>query len=156
MQNKIRTLSQMVPMLFLFACGLADDPIEGMGTKQAYSLCPTTDGSRERLVDQVRDFADQQDARLVDRSAGVQQELSAIGSSILTSTGGAPVLMMVERPDVYRVTVTNLGLRTKFALSVRFWNEPEGSIPVNNFMTELEEFWTIEAIEGGVLDDPPC
>jgi hypothetical protein len=138
----------------LFGCGQFND--HGMGPNQIYSLCPTTEGSHERLIGQVREFAEQQDARLTDRSAGVQQELSDIGSSILNDTGRAPVLMTVEKPDVFRVAVTNLGLRTKFVLSVRFWNEAEGAGPVDAFMAEIEEFWAIEAVEGGVLDNPPC
>ncbi len=64
--------------------------------------------------------------------------------------------MTVEKPDVFRVGITNLGLRTKFVLSVRIWNEAEGAGPVDAFMAEVEEFWAIEAVEGGVLDDPPC
>jgi hypothetical protein len=104
----------------------------------------------------VKEFADQQQARFIDRGAGAQQELSAMGPDVLSNTGGSPVLLTVERPDEFRISVTNLGLSEKIALTVRSTREFGEASPVGVFMNDLGRFWTIQRVEGGVTDDPRC
>lgn len=144
------------PLFFIVACGQSDEATESMEMKQAYSLCPTSEDSRQRLYDQVKSFADQHEARLIDRSAGAQQELAAIGSDVLAKTGGDLVLLTVEKSDEFRVTVGNVGLKEKFGLTVRSLGEASDAAPVSDFMADLGRFWAIEEVERSVENDPPC
>ena len=101
-----------------------------METKTTYSLCPTAGDSRQRLYDEVKTFAEQQGARLIDRSSGAKQELSDLQSAVLKNTGGDPILLTIEKAGQYRVSVTNLGLKEKVALSVRSLEEASSMKPV--------------------------
>ena len=145
-----------VLLLLIVACGQSDKGVDSMERKQTYSLCPRTDQSRQSLFEQVKGFADQQQARFIDRGEGAERELSSMGSDVLRKTGGSPVLLTVEKPNEFRISVTNLGLREKIALTVRSWGEIGEASPVAGFMDDLGRLWTIQRVEGGVTDDPPC
>src|SRR3546814_4130287 len=103
MRNALRAVVLAVPLLFVSACGQSDEAKDDMEVKQTYSLCPISEDSRQRLYDQVKSFADHQGARFIDRSAGVKQELSDIGSDVLNKTGGSPILLTVEQQTGFRV-----------------------------------------------------
>lgn len=156
MRNGGSMLVLAVQLLLVVACGQSDGRRDNMETVHAYSLCPKTGDARERLSDYVKNFSDQQQARLIDRGRGAHQELSNIGSAVLDRTGGAPILLTVEKPDVFRISVTNLGLREKVALTIRLWNARSESSPVSSLMEDLSRFWTIQEVEAAVTDDPPC
>lgn len=145
-----------IPLFLLCACGQSERDNDSMGTKQIYSLCPKTSDSRERLYEQVRSFADQQKAQLIDRGFEAQQELSEMKSGVLKSTGGKIILMTVDKPNKFRISVTNLGLEEKVALAVRTWAESGEDNPVAGFVNDLDRFWAIERVEGSVANDPPC
>lgn len=156
MRNSGSVLMLAMQLLLLVACGQSDRGDGAVEIVHAYSLCPKTGDARERLSEQVKNFSGEQDARLTDRGGGAQQELSNMGSAVLNRTGGAPILLTVEKPDKFRVSVTNLGLREKVALTIRLWNvQPEAS-PVSGLIDELSRYWTIQEVEGAVTDDPPC
>ncbi|MGB7373069.1 hypothetical protein [Pontixanthobacter sp.] len=152
----MKAIALAVPLLFISACSQFNDTDKEMEAKQTYSLCPKTEDAQRRLSDLVRSFANEQDARLIDRSAGAQRELSGLDSDVLNQTGGSPILITVEKAGEYRISVTNLGLREKVALSVRSLGETAPDNPVASFMEVLSHFWTIEESEDNVTDDPPC
>lgn len=127
-----------------------------METKTTYSLCPTAGDSRQRLYDEVKTFAEQQGARLIDRSSGAKQELSDLQSGVLKNTGGDPILLTVEKAGQYRVSVTNLGLKEKVALSVRSLGEASSMEPISAFIDSLGRYWAIKEVGGSVQNDPPC
>jgi hypothetical protein len=145
-----------VPLILIVACGQSDKGGERMETRHNYSLCPKADDSRERFYEQVKNFAGQQEARFIDRSAEAQRELSSMRSNVLDKTGGSPILLTVEKSDEFRISVTNLGLRNKIALTIRSWGASAEVGSVVGFMDDLGRLWTIQRVEGGVTDDPPC
>jgi hypothetical protein len=79
-----------------------------------------------------------------------------MGSNVLSKTGGDPVLLTVEKPEEFRISVTNLGLRVKIALTIRIWDTSGASGSIADLMDGIGRFWTIQRVEGGVSDDPPC
>jgi hypothetical protein len=91
-----KAIALAVPLSLAVACGQSDEGSRSMGVKQTYSLCPNTGGARQRLYEQVSNFADQQQAQFSDRGAGVKRELSSLGPEVLTNTGGCPVLLGCE------------------------------------------------------------
>lgn len=142
-------------LLLTAACGQSEKP-KDLEIKKIYSLCPKTNDARQNLYRQMRFFANQQKARVVDRSSGAQRELSDIGSDVLNGTGGEPILLTIEKPSEFRISLTNLGLKEKLALAVRMWGEPGKDMPVDKLMRDLSRFWTIQEVDGGVTDDPSC
>ena len=156
MRVRWKVVAVAVPLVVTAACGQSNEASDSMGTKQTYELCPKTIASRQRLYEQVRNFADQQQARFIDRSAGVQRELSAMDSDVLKNTGGTPILITVEKSDDFRISVTNLGLKEKVALAVRSWGEISKDSAVTRFMKDLDHYWTVQSVDGSVTNDPPC
>jgi hypothetical protein len=77
-------------------------------------------------------------------------------SSVLESTGGNPVLVTVEKPSKFRVSITNLGLKEKFALSVGFSDTTGEDPSIAGFMADVGRFWTIHEVDRSVTNDPPC
>jgi hypothetical protein len=145
-----------VPLFVTIACGQSDNGGDNMETARTYSLCPKTDESRQKLYEEVTNFAAQQNARLIDRGDGARRELSSMQSEVLNQTGGEPILLTVEKPDEFRISVTNLGLREKMALTIRSSGAGDEAGPVASFVDDLARFWVIQRVEGGVADDPPC
>jgi hypothetical protein len=154
MKSKAAVLA--VLLLFAVACSQSKTDGDRMGTKQTYSLCPKAPDARQRLQAQVEAFARQHSAQVFDRSAGVQQELSSIDSSVLEKTGGTSILVTIEKPDEFRISVTNLGLREKVALTIRTWRTSIESESFASFMDEIGHYWVIRTAEDGITDDPPC
>jgi hypothetical protein len=144
------------PLFLIVGCGPSDEASKIVEKKQTYSLCPKTDDARQRLYKQVTLFADEEKARVIDRSSGAKRELSDIGSSVLNNTGGDSILLTVEKPGVFRISVTNLGLKEKIALAIRVGGQPGEDMAVNRLMRDLGRFWTIQEVVGGVTNDPPC
>jgi hypothetical protein len=147
----------VVALITLAGCNQSQQNPPDMATKQTYSLCPKSDESRPRLREALRDFAAQNQARFIDRSAEAQNELSTMQSSkgALESTGGDLIILSVEKQNDFRVSLSNLGLREKVALSVRYWGkQQEGRVTA--LLADLERSWVIQRVEGGVADAPPC
>lgn len=144
-----------IPLFMTIACGQSNKASDNM-EKQTYSLCPKTSDAPQKLYDQVRGFADQHEARLIDRGSGAQQELTEMGSGVLKRTGGNIVLLTVEKTDEFRISVTNLGLEEKFALTVRSWGGSRTGDPITELMDDLGRFWMIERVNGSVTNDPSC
>ena len=142
----------------LIGCAESDGADGSMETSQQYSLCPKGNDSRQRLDELFRRFARQENARLSDRGAQAQQELAAMetGAGVLHDTGGELAVIRVYKPNYYSISASNLGLKEKFGLAVRFSREAGDTSAVNEFMDELSRFWTIQRVEGGVNDDPSC
>lgn len=146
----------VAPLLFTVGCDRSDEASHIMETKQAYSLCANADDARQRLHEQVRKFAAQQQAQLFDRGVGVQKELPALRSEVLKKTGGDPVLLTVDKKGKFLVSVSNLGLKKKFVLTVTLWGGMGEDSEVTRFIADLKRFWTIQKVDGGVTNDPPC
>lgn len=144
------------PLFLTIGCGQSGQADKIMETKKTYSLCPKTDDARQRLYQQVNLFADRQKARVTDRASDAQRELSDIGSGVLKNTGGEPLLLTVEKAGEFRISVTNFGLKEKIALAVRFWGEPGKDMAIDRLMIDLGAFWTVQEVDGGVTNDPPC
>ena len=106
-------------LVLLLGCSRSGGAKDELGIKQAYSLCPKTADARRKLDEQVRNFAADQNAHLIDRGPGGTDELSDLNSEVLENTGGEVILLTVEKRDVFRVSVTNLGLKEKVGLAVR-------------------------------------
>lgn len=144
-------------LLFLtVACGQSDEVSDNMGIRQTYSLCPKSADSRQILYELVKDFADQQKAQFIDRGAGVQRELSGMDSGVLKRTGGTPILITVEKPDEFRISLSNLGLKEKVALAIRSWGKIGKDRALTRFMKDLGHYWTVQSVDGSVTNDPPC
>lgn len=150
-------ISFAVALLALAGCDQAPQNPPGMENKQTYSLCPRSDESRPRLLEVMREFAAQNQARFIDRGAEAQNELSAMESSkgALESTGGDLIVLTVEKQNAFRVSLSNLGLREKMALTVRYAGEQQED-RVTGLLADIERSWTIQRVEGGVTNDPPC
>lgn len=152
-----RKIVGLTVFLFLIvACGQSEMDSDHMETKHTYSLCPKSESARQKLREQIEVFAGQQSARITDRSAEAQRELSSMASNVLGKTGGAPILLTVEKPSEFRISVTNLGLKEKIALAIRTWSTSGEGGSIAGFMDNLGHYWTIRRVEGGVMDDPPC
>jgi hypothetical protein len=151
-----KVVALAIPLFMVVACGQSEIDRDHMETKHTYSLCPKSEDARQRLHEQVKAFAGQQNAQIIDRSAGAQQELSNMASNVLDKTGGSSILLTVEKPDDFRISVTNLGLKEKIALTIRTWSASGEVGSVAGFMDDLGRYWTIRRVEGGVTDDPPC
>lgn len=145
-----------VPLLLVVACGKSEMDRGDVETKYTYSLCPSTVDARQKLLEQVRAFAGQQNAEVIDRSAGAQHELSELKSNVLDQTGGSPILLTIQKAEDFRISVTNLGLKEKIALTIRTWRKSGADRAVAALMDDLGRYWTIRRVEGGVTDDPPC
>jgi hypothetical protein len=154
---KLREVVMLAALLCsIVACGQASNSAHSMETKQTYSLCPKTEDSRQRLYDQAKDFAGQQKAQFIDRGPGVQKELTSLKSNVLNATDGNPILLTIEKPDVLRISITNLGLKEKIALAVSFSDTAVEDGPIAGFMGDLNRFWTIQKVGESVTNDPPC
>ena len=127
-----------------------------METNKVYSLCPRSADAVPRLLKILEEFADQHGAKLINRGAEVQQELSDIKSSIQGGTGENVILVTVVRAGYFRVSVTNLGLREKVALAIRSFRLHGEEAPKNQLLSELRRYWTIQEVDGSVENDPPC
>src|SRR3546814_1193015 len=73
----------------------------------------------------------------------------------LFRSGGSPILLTVEKPNGFRVSVTNLGLRDKVALTVRSWGEAGGATSVSDFVADLARFWVINEVARSVDNGRP-
>jgi hypothetical protein len=152
----IKLLMLTASLLTVAGCGRSDSVDKSVGTRQAFSLCAKSESSREILHGQLKSFADAHQARLIDRGAAAQAELSSMEAHVLSDTGGKVLLVTIEDPDRFRVSVTNLGLKEKMALTVRSMGVADQIGPESALMDELSRFWSIQKVEGGVTDDPPC
>lgn len=155
MRGNGRAAALSILLFVVISCDQPANTSGGMSEKYSYSLCPTKPDSRQELDKLMRDFADQQRAELIDRSAGVEQELSRIGKDVLELTGGKSILLTVEKPSKFRISVTNLELREKVALTIRYWAADEGG-HVRGLLDEIGRSWRVQRVEGGVSNDPPC
>lgn len=140
----------------LAACNQSDRISISMEVKQTYSLCPKYRNVERKLYEQVKHFADQQKAKLIDRGDEAQQELSKMRSSVLTNTSRKVILLTVERPGEFRISVTNLGLNEKIALAVRHWGKVSEDNPVSELMNDLDRSWTVKRVDGNVTNEPHC
>ena len=123
---------------------------------ERYQLCPKSGDARVRLNELAKAYAAQQQAQVTDHGSEAQNELAGMDSAVLRSTNLPVVLLTIEKPSAFRISITNLGLREKFALSVRLWDNVGAEGNAEAFLHEAKRFWSIEPIEGGVLNDPPC
>jgi hypothetical protein len=138
------------------ACGQSRTDAGNTQTKHVYQLCPKSGDARGRLNELTKAYAAEQQARLFDRGADAQNELAAMDSSVLQSTNLPVVLLTIEKPNTFRISVSNLGLKEKFALSVRLWNKSDGENKAEAFLDQMERFWSIEKVQGAVSNDAPC
>ena len=140
------------------SCGQSPTDAGNAQTKRVYQLCPKSGDARARLNEIAKTYAAEQQAQVFDRGAEAQNELAGMesGSGTLRSTNLPLVLLTIEKPGAFRISITNLGLKEKLALSVRLWNESDGDSKIGAFLNQVERFWTIKEVQGGVSDDPPC
>jgi hypothetical protein len=156
--STVKTACRALAVLFMFSaasCGSSKSDAVREVTKRAYQLCPKDEDARARLIELARAFAAQHGAQIVDRGLGAQSELAAIASDTLRSTTLPLVLVTIEKPGRFRVSITNVGLREKFALSVRLWNA-SSEYATNAFLNDVKRFWSVEEVEGGIENDQTC
>ncbi len=144
-----------VGVLCLTSASCGQSPTDA-GKKRAYQLCPKSGDARAKLNEIAEAYAVEQHAQVFDRGAEAQNELAGIGSGALRSTNLPLVLLTIEKPKAFRISITNAGLKEKFGLSVRLWNESDGNGEAEAFLNQVERYWTIEEVQGGMSDDPPC
>jgi hypothetical protein len=104
-------LSSLV--LVTASCGQS---VTDTSTKRAYQLCPKSEHARARLLEFAEAFATQHQAQVFDRGADAQNELASMESQVLRSTNLPLVLLTIEKPKAFRVSITNAGLKEKFVL----------------------------------------
>lgn len=142
---------------FCVGCGF-DKDVEGVIDKKAtYSLCPKTSTARDDLINAARSFAKNHGARYVDRSSEARNELLNMrdGRATLEKSGGILTLITIELPKSYRISLSNLGLAKKTALTVRLWDD-RARDQSDIFLRNLNSSWSIREEEVSVADDPPC
>jgi hypothetical protein len=129
-----------------------------MERRQNYSLCPRAEDSRPRLHALVNDFANEQQATLINRGQEAENELSGMTSSkgVFERTGGKLIALAVDKPSEFRLSLSNLGLEQKVALAVISYRGEEMNAQVRQFLSDLSSFWVVQPVEAGVTDDPPC
>lgn len=153
-------LSLLVVLLLLAeGCSQHQEGSRPMEAKQQYSLCPMAGGdSRRHLLEVIREFAARTQARVVDRGAEAQEELAGMrtGKNVLDSSGGDLMVLTVEVPNDFRVSLSNLGLKEKVALSIRRRKEEQQDPRITALFADIERYWTIAPVEGGVTDEPRC
>lgn len=159
MQGGLKIATFTVLILVLISCdrnGNHGDVI--MQNKFSFSLCPKRGSSRDQLYDIVINFAKQENARVVDRGTEAQAELSGVhkGKDVLSSTGGDLMLLTIEKPNEFRISLTNLELNEKFALTVKYFGRSEGGNRVESLLDDIERSWDVRGVEGGITNDPPC
>ena len=143
-------------MFLAASCGQSGADKGNAETKRTYQLCPKSGDARAKLYELAKAYAAQEQARVIDRGAEVQNELASMESGVLQSTDLPVVLLTIEKPRTFRISITNLELKEKFALSIRLWKNSDGDSKSNAFLNRAERFWSIEEVQGGVLNDPPC
>jgi hypothetical protein len=153
-QLAFRSLAILL-MISATSCGPSASDTYSAETKRDYQLCPESEDARAGLIDLARSFAAQHSAQLSDRGSGAQSELAAIAPDTLQSTSLPLVLLTIEKPKRFRISLTNAGLREKFVLSVRLW-ETRSADTTNALLNDLKRSWRIEEVQGGVRNDPPC
>ena len=143
-------------LAFTSSCGPEPDTGDTQITR--YQLCPKSSDARTRLIEITKAYAAEQQAQVFDRGAEAQSELAgmASGSGTLRSTNLPLVLLTIEKPEVFRISITNAALSEKFGLSMRFWKKGGKESNAEAFLDKVKRFWTVERIEGGVSNDPPC
>lgn len=146
----------MAAVCLVSACGQSNNDDHSLETKRTYSLCAISGDARQRLYDRAKNLADRQSAQFIDRSAAVQSELTNMKSSVLNETGGNPVLLTIEKPNKFRVSITNLGLKEKFGLTVRLSGTSSEESSIGEFMDDVGRSWTIQEVDEAVTNDPPC
>lgn len=139
------------------SCGSPTDA-EDTQTKQAYQLCPISIDALAKLNEIATSFAAEQQAKVYDRGAEAQRELASMdhGSDTLRSTNLPLILLTIEKPSVFRVSITNAGLQEKIAVTVRIWKETDGDSRTEALISQLGSHWSIDKAPGGILNDPPC
>lgn len=138
------------------SCDQSTTGADDLGSISKYQLCPKVGDARTGLDKIAKSFAAKQRARVFERGAEAQRELAGMESRVLETTGLPLVLLTIEKPEHFRISITNAGLKEKFALSVRQWNVDETERETQAFLNEVGRFWSIEEVRGGVTDDPPC
>jgi hypothetical protein len=153
----MRSTPFLVALLSLAACDQSRKEPAPVETKQTYSLCPRSAESRSKLLETMQIFASENRARVSDRGSEAQQELSGMqNKGALISTGGDLVLFTVDKPNAFRVSVSNLGLKEKFSLGVLSRKVDHQDFRITNLMSAIEIYWTVQRSDGGVGNDPPC
>ena len=127
---------------------------------QRYSLCPRGEGSWEKLFALATAFAEKKEATLFDLGEETQRDLSKMrggrGSTALHRTGGDLVVLTISKPQTFRVSIGNLGLKEKAALAIRYWDVAGKDPDLDLLLADIDRFWMVEAVDGSVLDYPPC
>jgi hypothetical protein len=146
------TLSALV-FLAAFACS----PVSKSETVAKYSLCPKSKSARDTLPGLARSFAKAQGATFSDVGPIRERELmSGGGRGVLSETGGPLVVIVVEKKGDFRFSLGNLGLREKFGIGVRVSAEGVEESALAGFFSELSLEWTVQKVDGGITNDPPC
>jgi hypothetical protein len=121
-----------------------------------YSLCPKTKTARDALPFLARKFAQAEGATFSDVGPDRERELEVIGSSVLSKTGLPLVVIVVKKEGEYKFSLGNLGLREKFGMAVRVSSESIGESAWAAFRSQLSLEWTLQKVNGGITNDPPC
>lgn len=159
MYRHIVTASLASLLILVVGCDQLVERSEDPGVKSAFSLCPKDSSAKQQLFDLLHVFANEQGATISDRGLGATRELSGMGETgreVLQSTDGDLVLLTIEKPKAFRISLSNLGLKEKSALSIRYFDGYESDSRVEALMNDIERSWTVEPVEGGVGNDPPC
>ena len=129
-----------------------------MKDQVTYSLCPSSLGSWDSLLQLLQEFARTEGARLVNRSSEVQKELADLskGPGVLAASGGSVVMVTIEKPGAYKIVLSNLGLSQKLGMSIRQMTSAVDGGPAASLMDRLKPFWVFRATDGSVRNDPPC
>jgi hypothetical protein len=109
--------------LCLTSCSRGQSPTDAGSVIRAYQLCAKSGDARAKLNEIAKAYAAERHALLSDRGPGAQNELVAMKSDVLHSTSLPVVLLTIDKPSAFRISITNVGLNEKFALSVRVWDE---------------------------------
>jgi hypothetical protein len=122
-----------------------------------YSLCPKSISARAALPGLASNFAEANGATFSDVGPIRERQLvSGGGRNLLSATGGPLVVIVVEKRGKFRLSLGNLGLREKFGIGVEVSAEGVEEGVLARFFSELSFGWTVERVDGGITNDPPC
>lgn len=157
MSTVFRMVSLVVIIVASASCERSQKNDNSQGIRTDYSLCPKSLNAKNEIGILAQKFATENSAQLFNRSIAAQSELSQMtnGEKIIISSGGKIILITIEKPNEFRISLANTGLKEKLGMSIRHWGESKDN-RLTDWVANVGRFWEIERVNGGVEDSPPC
>lgn len=112
-------------LVFLILFGCMENAKRDFDVKEEYTFEFSERTSSENIKDLFENYGAKVGASITDRSESAESELRLLehGRFILESTDGKLILLTVEKPKKWRISLTNAGLGNKLQLSLNYPSE---------------------------------